>query len=372
MNCPSCGKHLKSVPCNGFFINACPQCKGIWFDVGMMQPFMEYLIETQKVPNAPLALSKAIPLEKLNEAPKKCPKCGRSMRKFNYSYDSNIIMDRCDACSGIWTDKHEAYLAAVYNKGHPKLDKLASSMAAHVHEQEKFKELVEGLEDLRSGGGGVLIGIQGVLPLGDDIPKNRFPFIILGLILLNTASTITALVSGDFEAFCTEMGLVPAQIMAGHNLFTLFSNMFCHVSVAHLAGNMAFLWIFGTHVEDAFRHAYFVVFYLLCGMAANLAHLAVNLNSTVPCVGASGAIAGVMAAYLILYPSSNLKILVGGIVLALPAWVYLIGWFTVQLLAWMLSSESGGGIAWFAHIGGFVCGVMITYPLRSYLRVVRA
>lgn len=372
MNCPVCGQHLKHKAYDGFYVKICPGCNGIWFDAGTMHPFLEMLINSSFVPNAPVVLSKPVRLEKLNDPPKKCPRCGCLMRKHNYSYDSNIIMDRCATCSGIWTDKHEAYQAAMYNKGNPKLDKLASSMASHVQDQENFKDLVENINELRNSGGGLLIGIQGILPIGDDIPKHRLPFIVLGLILLNTISLISALAFGDIESFCNEMGLIPTHIIAGQNLFTLYSNMFCHASVAHLVGNMAFLWIFGTHVEDAFHHVYFILFYLLCGIAANLAHLAMNLHSTIPCVGASGAIAGVMAAYLILYPSSHLKLIVGGIVMTLPAWVYLVGWFFMQLLASMLSSGTGGGIAWFAHIGGFVCGAIITFPFRNTLRVVNA
>ncbi len=289
------------------------------------------------------------------------------MRKFNYSYDSNIIMDRCRICSGVWTDEGEAYQAAIYNKGNPKLDKLGSSVATHVQEREDLKEFVEGVDNLARGGGALYLGIQGVLPVGDDMPKRSFPFVIVGLILLNAGSLIVGLLSDDFKGFCCGMGAIPAHILAGQDILTLFSGMFCHASIAHLAGNMFFLWLFGSHVEDAFHHACFILFYLFCGLVSALVYLAANPHSTIPCVGASGAIAGVMAAYLVLYPSSHLRLLVGGMVMTLPAWVYLVGWFVVQSLHSMLSSGTGGGVAWFAHIGGFLCGIAVTTPMRKFL-----
>lgn|GEM_PF-202842 len=370
MNCPSCGEALSYLPHKGFRVGTCPQCEGMWFDAGTMQPYLNLLANSPKVPNAPLVLSKGPVLaRKSGEPARQCPRCGCEMTKYNYSYDSNIFLDRCSVCSGVWADKHEAYRAAMYSKGNPKLDKLASSMAAHVQKQEDFKHFVENIDDLRRGGGVLLLGIQGVLPLGDDIPKIRLPLVVLGLILLNIASLAVALFTGNMEAFCSEMGAVPARIIAGQDLFTLFSSIFCHGSVAHLAGNMFFLWIFGTHIEDALGHLYFILFYLLCGLVSGLGYIATNPYSTVPCVGASGAIAGVMAAYLILYPSSRLRLLIAGSVMTLPAWTYLIFWFAIQLFFWMLSSDTGAGIAWFAHIGGFLCGGIVAFLVKSKIAV---
>lgn len=356
---------------------------GVWFSGGIMQPYLETLAHTPDLPAAPVTLTIKPPQStEFNAPPRRCPQCGCEMQKINYSYDSNIIMDRCNKCLGIWTDKHEAYQAAIYNKGNPKLDRLAASTAEYVQKKERTKEFMKKVEALnqiydplyyrdRYGNRKVFIyGFTGVLPLGNDIPKINFPLVVALLLTLNAASLIASVMTEDIASVCNSMGVIPVHIFEGRNLYTLISHMFCHASLIHLFGNMLILAIFGPHVEDAYTHVRFLLFYLFCGLAAIMGYVAVNPHSSLPCVGASGAIAGVMAAYLVLYPSSRIKLIFWGIVMQLPAWTYLIGWFTVQLLAWALGSGNDGDIAWFAHIGGFICGVMITFPFRNTLRVV--
>jgi membrane associated rhomboid family serine protease len=329
-----------------------------------MQRYLELMVDSADVPYAQLSLSRNVmPAERLQEPSRACPRCGFTMHKFNYAYDSNVIMERCSRCSGTWTDASEAYRAAIYNKGNPKLDNLASSMAEHLQKEEEFKELADSV-----GSRLLLFGVQGVLPLGDDIPRKTFPSVTVGLIVLNALFFIPYLRSGDVHAFCAGLGVIPAHIVVGDDLFTLFTYMFCHGSILHLAGNMLFLWVFANHIEDAFGHFLFTLVYLLCGLVAAGVFIALNTTSIIPCVGASGAISGVMGAYMVLYPLSRMRLLVLGRVATLPACVYLVGWFLMQLLFWLLTSGSAhGGVAWSAHIGGFLCGAVVTLPARQYL-----
>jgi membrane associated rhomboid family serine protease len=350
-------------------LNSCPNCKGIWFAAGEMQRYLEVMANSPDVPHAQLSLSKNVTLaERLQEPLRICPHCGLQMRKFNYAYDSNVIMERCSGCSGIWTDGGEAYRAAIYNKGNPKLDGLASSMAEHLQKKEDFKEFVEGFDDLSRTGGLFLFAVQGVLPLGDEIPQRSFPSVTAGLIALNAVSFVISLFSEDVNAFHTDLGVIPAHIVSGVDLHTLFTHMFCHASVFHLAGNMLFLWVFANHVEDAFGHFLFALFYILCGLVSAGGFIALNVASNVPLVGASGAIAGVMAAYVVLYPLSSMRVLIAARVITLPASIYLAGWFLMQLFFWLATSGMAhGGVAWFAHIGGFLCGAIVTLPARRHL-----
>jgi len=154
------------------------------------------------------------------------------------------------------------------------------------------------------------------------------------------------------------LGLVPSDIY----IYKIFSSMFLHGSWMHLIGNMLYLWIFGNNIEDYLGHIKFLIFYLFCGICATLVHVFSDVNSTIPVIGASGAISGVLGAYLILYPRAKVKLLIWfGIVtiLRVRASVVLIFWFVYQFLSILKSSGEGGGVAWWAHIGGFIVGILI-------------
>jgi membrane associated rhomboid family serine protease len=140
--------------------------------------------------------------------------------------------------------------------------------------------------------------------------------------------------------------------------------MFLHGGIMHLIGNMLFLGVFGDNIEDAMGHVKFVAFYLICGAAAALSHVMIAPGSTTPMIGASGAISGVLGAYLILHPKSWVTILLFWIPLRFPAWLLLIGWIGFQMFAALGSGPSGGGVAWWAHIGGFAAGAALIAPFR--------
>jgi membrane associated rhomboid family serine protease len=167
------------------------------------------------------------------------------------------------------------------------------------------------------------------------------------------------------EGFVEQWGVVPADI-SGH-LYTLFTSMFLHGGWFHLLGNMLFLWVFGRNVEDLIGRARFLVFYVLCGLASGVIQVMVSPHSPLPTIGASGAIAGVMGAYLLKFPRTRIVTLVPIIFFIttaeIPAWLMLLYWFVIQLASGVGSlasaDYSGGGVAWFAHIGGFVTGMLL-------------
>lgn len=210
-----------------------------------------------------------------------------------------------------------------------------------------------------------------MFPVRDDNPR-RYPCVatwsIIGvnvLIFLFEAS----LPEESLERLVQTLGLVPAQLSAPgstlHGAFTLLTSVFLHGSLLHLLGNMWTLWIFGDNVEDRMGPARYVAFYLLCGLAAGLVHWLIYPESTIPTVGASGAISGVMGAYLFLFPRARLIMLLPILFLPyffqIPAWVFLGFWFLVQLLsgAGTAGAADIGGIAFWAHIGGFVAGIVL-------------
>ena len=208
-----------------------------------------------------------------------------------------------------------------------------------------------------------------MLPIRDEIRAHRFPFVNYTLIALNIIVFIFELMAGpDLEAALYEIALIPANVTAGFDLGDLkaiFTSMFLHAGLSHLLGNMLYLWIFGDNVEDRLGHFWYLVFYLAGGIVAAFAHVALNPNSVIPTVGASGAIAAVLGAYLILFPQVKVLTFVPiGFFLRLtllPASLLLGFWFVLQLFNGLLTLGLAdmGGTAFWAHIGGFVFGVLI-------------
>jgi len=267
-----------------------------------------------------------------------------------------------------------------------------------------------------------------MIPLRDMLPSRRFPVVTVSLIVLNllvflfqgylgmqaplredwtqeraewaasqleeppifnpyyAAATGQRILSsmpsvfeiGRDEWFQTQYALIPAELLNGRDLpptipiplwLTLLTSMFLHGGIMHLLGNMLYLWIFGDNVEDAMGSIRFLGFYLLCGIAATFAQIAIGASSSIPMIGASGAIAGVLAAYFMLYPRSRVLTLIPLFffmrLVALPA-VFLLGfWFVLQVISGVNSFANSGGVAFFAHIGGFIAGLFLVFPFRQ-------
>lgn len=210
-----------------------------------------------------------------------------------------------------------------------------------------------------------------MIPLKDDNPTGSFPIVTIGLIALNIIIFVYEISFGpQLESFLNMYGAKPLYIInmsapPGHPppYLTIFSSMFLHGGFFHVAGNMLYLWIFGNNIEDSMGHFKFIIFYLISGIAAVYIFSFVNPGSTIPMVGASGAVSGVLGAYLVLFPRAKVLTLVPfGFymqVIKVPA-VFVLGlWIFVQILNGMITAGKGGGVAWFAHIGGFLAGVLL-------------
>jgi len=220
-----------------------------------------------------------------------------------------------------------------------------------------------------------------MIPLRDDQPAYSTPFITYFLIVLNVLVFLWELSVGmqnraALNAFMTEFGVVPRQtiaVLTGRSydspataILPLFTSMFLHGSFLHVAGNMLFLWIFGDNVEDYLGHFPYLLFYLVSGLAADVSHILLNPSSIVPSVGASGAIAGIMGGYFILYPRARVLTWFPPIFLFyVPAWLMLGYWFVANFLSGATTAiaettqTGGGGVAFWAHVGGFVAGVVM-------------
>ncbi len=222
-----------------------------------------------------------------------------------------------------------------------------------------------------------------MIPIRDRNPSGTFPYVTIGIIVINILIFLYELSLGSgLGEFIMKFGVVPLKVSYYsqasdltfiNTFFPFISSMFLHGGFIHLIGNMWFLWIFGDNIEDKLGHFKFILFYILCGLIASSVHVFFNSQSNVPCIGGSGAIAGVLGAYMITFPHARVVTIVPLFifiqVMELPALVVLGFWFVIQFFngaASITASASGTGVAWWAHIGGFAAGVIILYIIRIF------
>jgi membrane associated rhomboid family serine protease len=232
-----------------------------------------------------------------------------------------------------------------------------------------------------------------VIPYSDPSEPNRiFPWVNIGLIVVNFLVFFYELSLGaggtsQLNTFIDQYGVVPCEYTSHCAVYpgtptpfwlTLFSSMFMHAGWLHILGNMLYLWVFGDNIENSMGHFRYLIFYLLCGLGASALEIATAVNSNVPGLGASGAIAGVLGAYLVLYPSSRIGTLIPITIILipirLPAWVLIGFWFLLQLFYGVVAlssraASSTGGVAYWAHVGGFITGVVLIWFFRHPQRV---
>jgi membrane associated rhomboid family serine protease len=219
-----------------------------------------------------------------------------------------------------------------------------------------------------------------MIPLHDDVPTVTTPVVTVGLILACTVAFLWQQTLPDERQveILFQLGVVPAALFGHARLppglalvapeWTILTSMFLHGGWLHIIGNMLYLWIFGNNVEDAMGHVRFVIFYLLCGTAAALVQSWQDPSSRIPMIGASGAIAGVLGAYLVLHPRARVLVLIPlgffSQVVRIPALIVLGLWFVMQFVFGAMTPLTDGGVAYWAHVGGFVAGLVLVLPFR--------
>jgi membrane associated rhomboid family serine protease/Zn-finger nucleic acid-binding protein len=353
MQCPVCKVTLTEREVAGAALQFCSNCGGL---LCPRDTFRQYLAALQQSPLDELTTSellgrKAVPPFLLPPEAKSCPGCGEAMASFNYAYDSNIILDRCSNCNLIWADRDEIIKVAQYVKSNPTVEKLGKALAGLEEESATFREMAEELPDMMAS------ALRfGLLPISDEAKTSRFPLMTVLLILSNL---VIFFLSQSAEAL-EQFAFIPTLFFRGRDLHRLVTSQFLHAGFLHLAGNMLFLWIFGDNVEDRFGRVPFLVAYMFFGAAADIAHAVTTAHPDVPCVGASGAISGVMGCYFILFPQARIRTAIGRWVVPVHACFYLAWWFLMQLLFSAFDST----VAYFAHIGGFLVGAIVALVYR--------
>lgn len=275
-----------------------------------------------------------------------CPNCHRSLTALHVGDPPTCEIDQCETCGGVWFDHQEwEHLAALQQWTQVRLRM-----------------------DATPTWGNWWFQLLSQLPVEFNIRPRRFPAVTALIVVLNVLAFLYQ-VSVPEEEW---IGLAARadQIISGRNLWAFVTSMFLHGGWAHLIGNMYMLYILGDNVEDVLGRVPYLVFYLVCGIAATIAFVVLNPDSTVPLVGASGAIAGVMAAYFLLFRQSRLTIMLIFWQRKVPVWIWLGFWFLLNFYMSVVAfGESGesGGVAWVAHVAGFIAGLAIIWPQEKRL-----
>ncbi len=212
-----------------------------------------------------------------------------------------------------------------------------------------------------------------MLPLYDENPTRNFPVLIITIMSANILVFLWGLsvLPADMNMVYYEFGMIPIDVSQSplRGTPTIISSMFLHGGFLHLAGNMLYLWIFGNNIEDVLGKFRFILFYFVCGAIAAFCHVVINPDSNIPMIGASGAIAGILGGYMVLFPKAKVKTLIflGFFItiIRIPALVLLLLWMGLQVFNSMAMSAESGGVAWFAHIGGFIAGMVLILPFKN-------
>ncbi len=332
------GMQLEDVP-----VDICPACLGMWFDAGELSRAAGLSFSTDPTGKA---LRGAVRTES------RCPLCTKPLFRRELDAGSGIFIEQCLTCSGLFLDRDEYSQAREHYRKAGAVP-IARPRPAEPGERYEMPPSV----DHESAPVALLQYILGI-PLEINVPQTLFPPVVTTLLAMNCAVFITAVFLG-FRETLESLALVPADVLAGRNLHSVLTSMFMHGGIFHLLGNMYFLYITGDNVEERFGSRGFILFYLACGLAATVAHIVGDPSSQIPAVGASGAISGVLGAYVIWFPEN--RFLIRMIVwwrpvrFEVPAWAYFGFWILLQVLYGSLEVP---GVAWWAHVGGFGAGVL--------------
>jgi membrane associated rhomboid family serine protease len=353
--CPDCAVWMTPFSCENVIVHKCSQCQGIWFDHGEIGVFRDSLmrfdlstihVAIEGNPLAEIVLST-------------CPRCQRCLEEFTYSSNTKIRLRRCGKCLGIWSPLGGTLglieLSKLSQAIAPDVRGLLTELSASERENQKWKELTEIDRQLKRPANW-MVAPNIILPLHDNVERSGFPWVSVAFVALCTL----VLMLGGPTAVET-WGLKPSRIASASELYTLVTSIFVHAGILHLVGNSIYLWIFGRSVEDRIGRWNYAALLLFAGVVGGLAFVLADPGGTVPCVGASGAISGVLGSYFFLFPTATISVLIGNRVVALPSWMFLACWFVFQFFMTAVdSTATATQVAWIAHVSGFAVAVVFT------------
>jgi membrane associated rhomboid family serine protease len=275
------------------------------------------------------------------------------MNKFNYAYGSNVILDKCPDCDGIWADAGESKLVAQYLKDDPQANRLAAAMLEMTNPpdiEDPFgsREVITFLYCPRI-----------IVPFADDAQRDKFPIITILLIIISVLFSVVGLMASN-QWLADTLDVV--NQFGSKFGFSLMGTLFAQGGIIHLAWNMLFLWLFGDNIEDRFSRAGYLLFFLFCGMFSWAIYQITGSQASSFTVALSSAVSAVMGAYLIFYPTANLKLFVVGYIKEIPVVLFIGLWFIFQLIyPFLFGTEASFGSITLAHLTGFALGLTIAF-----------
>ncbi len=337
LDCPHCRHHaLEPLRHENVRIDACVHCGGVWFDSNELD-----IVLRRYDPNYCREGSIAKTLgQRVGGTPKKCPRCKVSLATYEFEQGSDLKIDVCHSCHGVWLDKGEL--------DHAKI----------------FYEIPEAAERIQQETtvGHWLFQFFLNLPVEFNIKARRFPIITVILLVLNALLILPVVTTHSPGNIWHLWGLIPQEIGSLNWFVTLLTHQFLHGGWLHLIGNMYFLYILGDNVEDAMGRIMFPLFYLFCGLVAGVTHVLYELtiggSANIPLVGASGAISGVMAAYVYIFRKAKLTFMLIIFQYKFSPILYFGIWIATNVLFMILGAQ---GVSWAAHLGGFAAGLVFSY-----------
>jgi membrane associated rhomboid family serine protease len=358
MQCPSCDGKLKEIKIGKFIVTGCKLCDGFWIKKNDVNPLLKYLIELKNNGKKFQSISK-LEREILNgQMGRYCPDCGSSTQSFEWG-ESEIVSFSCSKNCGVWMRMKQ--LGDVVEWYELQGDSDRNYRFFRIREDDS--------DNIISGDSDLIRGLAGWI--SDDIKVVSTPVIVISLIILNILCFLLYFLLRPQEIF--SFYLIPTAFLAYPlaNSYSLITSMFMHADFGHILGNMFFLYLFGKALEDRIGKLKFIWIYLFAGLIASMAHISLTGYPQLPTLGASGAVSGVMGGYLILFPKAKISFhktfFLIPFKINLPAWFYLGVWFVGQQLLGIVASL--GAVAWYAHLFGFVSGMIIVFLLKLFDRL---
>ncbi len=361
MQCPVCTRQLTPKLSLETTLYSCPNGCGLWFAAGTLPRYLKSLVKSERIKPTSTRLFQRRHVERVSQdenTSRKCPECQNRLQSLNYGYDSNVWIERCPICTGFWADRGKVTQLARHFKSDPKIVAAGQILAQEAKQKQRLPDSPQ-FTDM----GLSLLPIP-ILPTGTDEECERVPWVTISLITLCCIVYLYQWqVCQDGEAFINRYAFVPAHVWSIHQITSLF----LHHNVWHLIGHMVFLWFLGRNVEDRLGWLRFLGLYFFGAMAANLLTGWATPSLNINCIGASGAIAGIMGAYLILFPLTWMDVGIGEFNIKTPAIIFLLGWFAFQIYNGLFTDHtSTTAISWFSQVGGFVGGLLFAMLFRNY------
>jgi membrane associated rhomboid family serine protease len=360
MKCPRCPVELEPITSGGVALDRCRLCFGLWFDRGELFKFNQFDSDFPLAPGLP---AQGTPTNL------RCPRCRGLLRQTAYAPGASVLVDRCPKCEGVWLDSEDIVKVRKMMDVEARVRGKAAARLKHVVERERElraraeAELAQMEANDRVSRGEWLFMFLTRLPREVYHPVHRFPRVTVALIAANMLAfglEMLALTHPGGAELVLAYAFIPDKFRQAQDVWTILTSMFLHGGLVHLLGNMYYLYTFGDNVEEYMGALRFGLLYFACGLLGDISHLLSNTTSTVPTIGASGAISGVLAAYMLLFPRRKIYALIIVLPLKVGAVWYLGFWIALQVLfAFTTPVGIEGGTAFFAHVGGFLTGLAL-------------